>query len=500
MKFISTRNTDRETDSLIGLLAGADPEGGLLVPSSFPAFGADELARLADEDYPALAAALLTPFADTFRPDELEEAARGAYAQFEDGEPAPLIKIDGGLFVCELWHGPTFAFKDIALTLLPRLLTRAKEKTGDPLRTLVLTATSGDTGKAALEGFRDIDGVSSMVFYPADGVSTMQRLQMCCAGGRNVNAVGIRGNFDDAQRAVKALFADGAFHAKLRAEGARLYSANSINAWRLLPQIVYYFSSYAALAGGGEIEAGQGVNFCVPTGNFGNILAGYYARKMGLPINRLICASNRNDVLTDFFNTGVYDAARPFYRTSSPSMDILVSSNVERLIFELSGRDSGVTAERMTALARHGKYAVTPNERTAAAEVFSAYSADEAQTAEELYTIFNEYGYIADTHTAVAFSAARRYAEETGDTAKTVILGTASPYKFPEAVLRALKRKPDPDVFKALRQLETRTALPIPAALTALSGARARFTDIIDTGKAAEAVMRFAARQRKELE
>ena len=340
MKYVSTRDRMRTYSGAEAIVKGISDDGGLIVPSSFPVLDDAKMDALLGMDYPERAASVLAEYLDEFSYDELLGYARKAYSRFDGDDPCPLVKVDDGLYMLELWHGPTYAFKDMALTLLPYLMVASKKKLGDGSRTLILVATSGDTGKAALEGFRDVEGTEIIVFYPADGVSVMQKRQMLTQQGENVHVAGIKGNFDDAQTAVKKVFTDPEVIEKLKAHGIEMSSANSINWGRLAPQIAYYISAYCDLVTSGEIERGDKVNFVVPTGNFGNILAGYYAYRMGLPVHKLIVASNANNILTDFFNTGSYDVKRKFYKTMSPSMDILVSSNLERLLFEVTGRGS----------------------------------------------------------------------------------------------------------------------------------------------------------------
>jgi len=424
--------------------------------------------------------------------NSLKESCEKAYALFEDDDPAPLVKLDEGMYMLELWHGPTHAFKDIALTLLPYLLIGSKRVLGDNSETLILVATSGDTGKAALEGFKDVPGTRVVVLFPDDGVSSLQKLQMQTSAGENVKVFGIKGNFDDAQTAVKAIFADGSAADALKQYGVALSSANSINFGRLLPQIVYYFSAYADLVNGNQIKPGKKINFCVPTGNFGNILAGYYAYRMGLPVNKLICASNRNNVLTDFIRDGAYCANRAFYRTASPSMDILISSNLERLVFELSSRDDRKTAERMAALKKDGKYDITESELADLNHVFWGGYADEDACGNALDDTFEEYGYIADPHTAVALAVYAEYLAASGDAeTKTVILSTASPYKFVNDVLKAIGEEISSSERKNLARLEELTALPVPDALNELFSLEKLHTAVIEKHEARAAVLDY---------
>ena len=422
--------------------------------------------------------------------DKLGEYTEKAYSRF-DGDPAPVVKVDENLFVLELWHGPTHAFKDIALTLLPYLLVGSKQLLGKKESTLILVATSGDTGKAALEGFTGVDGTDIIVYYPSDGVSDLQKMQMMTQKGDNVYVSAITGNFDDAQTAVKKIFTDAQTAEKLDSLGVKLSSANSINFGRLVPQIAYYFSAYLDMLNAGEIEKGEKVNFCVPSGNFGNILAGYYAKQMGLPVGKLICASNKNNVLTDFIKTGEYSIQRKFHKTTSPSMDILISSNLERLVFELSARDDQLTAKRMEELKTNGVYSITESELAELKQTFWADYSSEDEVEDTLYDYFDEYGYIADTHTSVALSVYDKYVEETDDETKTVVLSTASPYKFVNDVLRALGEKPGRDELTSLEKLEEVTALPLPETLSELPTLEKRFTKVIDKDDALNTVLEY---------
>ncbi len=488
MDFISTRNAKTVVSGPEAIVRGIAPDGGLFVPKTFPLVSKEERAEMLSLDYPERAAKVIGKFLP-IDGDKLLSFCRKAYSRF-DGDPAPVVKIDEGLFVTELWHGPTHAFKDVALTLLPYLLTESKKILGKNEKTLVLVATSGDTGKAALEGFKDVDGTFVTVFYPSDGVSELQKLQMMTQKGGNVEAYGIKGNFDDAQTAVKKAFADGSLIADIREQGYEFSSANSINFGRLVPQIAYYFSAYLDLVNAGEIEDGDEADFCVPSGNFGNILAGYYAKRMGLPIGKLICASNVNNVLTDFIRGGKYDSNRKFYKTTSPSMDILVSSNLERLIFELSGRDASLTAGRMESLKKSGTYSITDAELKSLKEDFYADWASEEEVAATLKENFEEYGYICDTHTSVAMCVLDKYRGSADSVNPAVVLSTASPYKFVKSVLADLGEKVPDDETKALRKLESLTALPVPESLSELVNAEKLHTEVITKDEINDAVLR----------
>lgn len=476
MKYISTRNGSVETNGASAVIDGIAADGGLFVPTELPKLDYREFYGL---DYVKRADKVLRAFFDF----DVDGVAAAAYGTFDTDDPAPVVKLDDNMFVLELWHGSTHAFKDMALSVLPRLLSRAKRAENKDGKTLILVATSGDTGKAALEGFKNVEGTEVCVFYPTDGVSRVQKLAMQTQDGDNVRAVGITGNFDDAQTAVKAAFRDERLKHALAADNITMSSANSINVGRLVPQIAYYFSAYADLVDSGEIKSGDKIDFVVPTGNFGNILAGWYALKMGLPVNKLVCASNRNNVLTDFIDTGVYDVNREFFKTSSPSMDILVSSNLERLIFETSGRNAELTAARMRELKDGGRYSVTPDEIEAIRAVFAGDYADDKDAEQAIADMFDEYGYLIDTHTASAYAAAvkREFVRP------TVIVSTADPYKFAPAVLRALGEDADGEAtLDTLKRLEELTAMEIPDSLAQAFTAEVRFTDTVEPDRIAD--------------
>ena len=492
MKFISTRGTIAVENAAKAITKGLADDGGLFVPESFPCVK-NELKDLLSMDYAERAAFIIGKFLGEYDKEGLYSACKKAYSQFEDGDAAPVVKIDDNLFVLELFHGPTLAFKDIALTLLPYLLRAGANISGVKETILILVATSGDTGKAALEGFKNQEGVKICVFYPSEGVSDMQKLQMCTQEGDNVKVVGVKGNFDDCQTAVKKIFTSNEVIAKLKEESVILSSANSINFGRLVPQVVYYFSAYCDLVNAGEIKLGDEIDFTVPTGNFGNILAGYYAKKMGLPVNKFVCASNSNNVLTEFFLSGTYDANREFFKTMSPSMDILISSNLERLVFELCGRDSVITANRMADLKKTGKYALTKKELSALQNEFFAGFCDEEECLTQMAYCFDEFGYLCDPHTAVALKVSGDYVAYSGSKRKMVVLSTASPYKFSQNVLKAIGGKSVKDAFDAARSLETLSAAPIPVQISELKNKQKRFTEVIDKADAAESVLRFAA-------
>lgn len=490
MNFISTRGGEKVTGAR-AIVQGLSENGGLYVPESFPPVTAEELESMLAMSYPERAAKILGKYLDDYDAEGLLSACEAAYAKFE-GDPAPLVRLDDGVYMLELWHGPTCAFKDMALTVLPYLLRKGCDICGIKEEILVLVATSGDTGKAALEGFKDANGVKIMVFYPSDGVSKMQKLQMCTQDGKNVNVVAVRGNFDDCQTAVKEIFSSDDCARQLRERGVRLSSANSINFGRLAPQIAYYFSAYLDLVSSDQIVMGEGVDFCVPTGNFGNILAAYYAKQMGLPIRRLHCASNRNHILTDFLATGVYDVHREFYKTTSPSMDILVSSNLERLLFEISGRDAALTAKRMSDLKTTGKYEITAEELAKIGETFDGGYADEETSVEAMYDVFIDVGYTMDTHTGCAMKVAVDWFEKhKKDETKMVIVSTANPYKFPQDVLYAVTGNDVKDSFKGIKRLHAATAMAVPKSLLTLRDKEVRFSHVADRKKLFDEVLAF---------
>ena len=500
MYFISTRGGEKVTGAQ-AIVQGLAKNGGLFVPEKFPKVSIKELEAMKEMNYPERAAFILGKYlADDLGADFLKEICEKAYSTFQGDDPAPLVKIDGKLFILELFHGPTCAFKDMALTVLPYLLKKSCEVTGIKEDILILAATSGDTGKAALEGFRDVKGTKVAVFYPDEGVAKMQRLQMSIQDGDNVHVSAVRGNFDDCQRAVKRLFASEDFNEKLLKQGVRLSSANSINFGRLAPQIAYYFSAYLDLLTSDQIEMGASVDFVVPTGNFGDILAGWYAKQMGLPVRRLVCASNRNKVLADFFEKGIYDVKRNFYRTMSPSMDILISSNLERLLFEISGRNAKLTADRMEYLAENKEYSITEAEKAVLDKEFFGGFASEDDTIEAMYEVFDEYGYAMDTHTGVALAVYNQYKQQVleadelvKDETPTVVLSTANPYKFPQDVLYALSGNDVKDSFKGIKRLNLLTAMKPPKSLIDLRYRPLRFKTVVDNDldKMSEVILRF---------
>lgn len=486
MHYISTRGSDTPYTSAQAIRQGIAPDGGLLVPASFPQVSLEEITALASLDYVERAVRILSLYLTDYSSEELRRYAEEAYSEDKFGSnPAPLSqlnKYNDREYMIELWHGPTAAFKDMALQLLPHLMTAALEKTGEPCQVCILTATSGDTGKAALEGFRDVPGTSVVVFYPSKGVSEAQRLQMVTQEGGNLAVIAVDGNFDDAQNGVKRIFADEALTQQLRENGIFLSSANSINWGRLAPQIVYYFSAYADLIARARIEPGEPVNFVVPTGNFGNILAGYYARRMGLPVNKLICASNSNRVLSDFIRDGIYKSKREFLRTNSPSMDILVSSNLERLLFELCDRNSERICEWMKALNETGTYSIDRPTLRQLQEAIVGGFADDSGTLKTIRDLYDRTDHLVDTHTAVGFNVYGRYAARSGDPSKTVFVSTASPLKFASAVSDALfgngysKGRSEATM---LLQLSQESGLEIPATLVDLNKRTVHHTRVI---------------------
>lgn len=494
MKFISTRGGEKVTGAQ-AIVKGLSDNGGLFVPETFPEVIRSELDEMLYMSYPERAAKVLHKYLDDYDEGELLAACESAYSKFEGNDPAPLVKIMEGTYILELFHGPTCAFKDMALTVLPFLLRKGCDICGVKEQILVLVATSGDTGKAALEGFKDADGIKIMVFYPDDGVSSMQKLQMCTQEGENVNVVAVKGNFDDCQTAVKNIFNSAECAAQLKEKDTLLSSANSINFGRLAPQIAYYFSAYLDLVSSEQIEMGQEVDFCVPTGNFGNILAAYYAKQMGLPVRRLHCASNMNNVLTDFLAKGRYDVHREFYKTMSPSMDILVSSNLERLLFEVSGRNYKLTAERMKSLKEEGVYEITEEERAKIAETFDGGFADEDAVVETVYDLFCDTGYTMDTHTGCAMKVANDWAHKNKkDETPMVVVSTASPYKFPQDVLYAVTGNDVRDSFKGIKRLHAATAMAVPKSLAGLKDKPVRFKTTVSKDKMFDEVLKFVTK------
>ena len=485
MQYLSTRGYKEKLSSAGAIEKGIAQDGGLFVPENIPKFNIEELKGLVFSSYEDKAVAVLKKYLTDYTEEELREAAKEAYKKddlannivgFSSAEPAPLVKINSqkallkDMHILELFHGPTSAFKDMALQILPHILTKALKKTGEKSDVVILVATSGDTGKAALEGFKDVDRIKIIVFYPEEGVSDIQKLQMLTQAGNNVDVIAVKGNFDDAQNGVKEIFTSEEFSKELYAKGYKLSSANSINWGRLVPQIVYYFSAYLDLVKNKEIELGDKVNFSVPTGNFGNILALYYAKSMGLPVGKLICASNKNNILTDFLETGVYDRNRHFYKTYSPSMDILISSNLERLLYQIVNEDTDKVAELMESLKTNGKYELESKYLDLIKKDFFPSWADDEKTLKIIEEEFGDSKYPLDPHTAVAFNAAKEYRRETADFAPLVVVSTASPYKFSDTVLKALDKNKyellkETLEFAILKALFEKIQMPVPFVL-----------------------------------
>ena len=470
MEYISTRGSAPAIPCKKAIIKGIAEDNGLYVPSHFPSIGPAPFEARERNSYPRRAVKILKPFLTDYTDAELNASCRTAYAEnFESPQTAPVKLLGDGIAVLELWHGPTQAFKDMALQLMPRLLSYALKGEKEKYEVVILVATSGDTGKAALEGFADAEGVRIFVFYPYGGVSEIQRLQMVTQRGKNVGACAVMGNFDDAQTGVKQIFSDSALNRKLAGFHFHLSSANSINWGRLAPQVAYYFTGYDDMAAAGKIRIGDPILICVPTGNFGNILAAYYAIRCGLPVSRLICASNRNKVLTEFIRTGVYDRRREFFKTESPSMDILISSNLERLLFELSGRKADVVGQWMKELGARGWYKIDPRGLEELQKLFYGGFADQRDTLAAIRQAFKNQGYLMDTHTAVGYSVLQKYREETGDGTPALLASTASPFKFNQAVLEALGRDTSgKNEFTLLDELSAVSGQPVPAKLAEL--------------------------------
>ncbi|MBO5408421.1 MAG: threonine synthase [Clostridia bacterium] len=494
MQYNSTRNKKYKVTSAMAMKQGLSLEGGLFVPEVFPELTKEIYDKLMNQTYIQRAATVLSLFLEDFTVEELEGYCGKAYGncKFGVGEPTPLHYTNDKTAYLELWHGPTCAFKDMALQMLPHLLTASVKKTGDDRTVCILVATSGDTGKAALDGFSDVDGTKVVVFYPKDGVSEIQKLQMITQKGDNVFVSGVDGNFDDAQTGVKTIFTDEVYREELNEKGIILSSANSMNWGRLVPQVVYYISAYCDLVKDGKITFGESFNVCVPTGNFGNILAAYYAKKMGLPIGKLICASNCNNVLTDFINSGVYNRNRAFHLTMSPSMDILISSNLERYLYDISGKNDEYINDLMKKLSENGSYEVTDAMKEIIQKDFYAGFASEEDTLLEIKKTFSENAYLMDTHTAVASYVLKKYREETGDQKICVVASTASPYKFNESVLKALEQdKPCDDEFERLVLLKEVSGLEIPKQLWELKTAEQRFLSACEKTEMKQTVTKF---------
>lgn len=493
MFYKSTRDSSIRVESAAAIAKGISEEGGLFVPESIPSISMDELKSLAGMNYAQRAAFVFSKYLTDYTDAELRYCTESAYTTkaFDTENIAEIAHLFEGTYMLELWHGPTCAFKDMALQILPYFLTTAVKKLNMDKKVVILVATSGDTGKAALEGFKDVPGTEIMVFYPVEGVSDMQKRQMVTQEGENVTICAVKGNFDDCQSGVKKIFTDHTVLDALEKGGMTFSSANSINWGRLVPQIVYYVSSYVSLAESGEIAYGDLLNVVVPTGNFGNILAAYYAKMMGVPLGKLICASNINKVLTDFIRTGVYNRNRQFYPTTSPSMDILISSNLERLLYLLTGEDDAQIREWFTALAEKGTYEVTDAVKAKLTEQFYGGFCDDAETKATIAELYQKYGYTCDTHTAVAVKVYEDYRKETGDTTKTLIASTASPFKFSASVLDALGKKPadGTDEYDMVELLHEVSSMEIPQSLAALKTKPRRFDGSIDKSEMQQFVL-----------
>lgn len=491
MYYVSTRDKSKALTDAEAIAQGLARDGGLLTPEQLPMLPEGALKELQKMSYQERAVYVMNLFLKGFSKKELEEFAGKAYNEdkFDDARIAPVRKVEEGTHCLELWHGPTSAFKDMALQMLPHLLSASLVKTEEEKTVCILVATSGDTGKAALEGFRDVDKTKILVFYPKDGVSDIQGLQMKTQEGENVAVCAVYGNFDDAQSGVKRLFSDEGLRADLEQRGYFLSSANSINWGRVLPQLVYYISAYADLLKNGDITEGERVNVCVPTGNFGNILAAYYAKQMGLPLGKLLCASNSNNVLTDFIRTGVYDRNRTFYTTMSPSMDILISSNLERLLFALSEQDDALVRGYMERLSKEGNYEIREDLKAKLQTEFYAGFCDDGKTQQVIAAMWEKHGYLIDPHTAVAFDVLEQYRKETGDAAKTIVVSTASPFKFCDNVLGALGETELREGVAILDQLSEKTGLAAPAPLAGLKEKSVRFTDCVDKANLMDVVL-----------
>ena len=490
MEYVSTRNKDEKVTASQAVLRGLASDGGLYVPEEIPHLDM-ELSELAKLDYRETAYQVMKLFMTDYTEEELRYCINSAYDDKFDTERIAPLKKAAGAYYLELFHGRTIAFKDMALSILPYLMTTAAKKNDVSDEIVILTATSGDTGKAALAGFADVPGTRIVVFYPKDGVSAIQERQMVTQTGDNTRVIAIRGNFDEAQSGVKRIFSDKAIAEKIGEKGFRFSSANSINIGRLVPQIVYYVYAYSTLVANGDIKAGDRINVTVPTGNFGNILAAYYAKQMGLPIAKLICASNENKVLYDFFGSGTYDRNREFHLTSSPSMDILISSNLERLIYRIAGEDAVKNADLMKDLTEKGRYDITDSMREGLKDFYGGF-ADEAETALEIKRVYESDDYIIDPHTAVASAVYRGYREATKDETPTVIASTASPYKFTRSVMKALGQdradKADIDLTDDLSQL---SKVEIPGAIREIKEAPVRHNIVCDIDAMSDEVLKF---------
>lgn len=486
----STRDSKVRVTASQAILKGLSEDGGLFVPETIPSLDVS-LKELAGMTYQETAYAVMSRFLTDFTEEELKECIEKAYdSKFDLPEIAPLVKAEGAYYL-ELFHGATIAFKDMALSILPHLMTVSARKNQVKQEIVILTATSGDTGKAALAGFADVPGTKIIVFYPKDGVSPIQEKQMVTQKGDNTFVVGIRGNFDDAQSGVKAIFGDARLKEELAASGFQFSSANSINIGRLVPQIVYYVYAYAKLFADGEIEEKEPINVVVPTGNFGNILAACYAKQMGIPIKKLICASNDNKVLYDFFKTGCYNRNREFMLTTSPSMDILISSNLERLIYQIADQNDETARRLMEQLSRNGQYEITSSMEEKLGDFYGGYASEE-ETAEAIRGLYRSVGYVMDTHTAVASCVYGKYRRETGDTTKTVIASTASPFKFTKSVMEAIgEADAGADDFALADRLSVLSGVPVPKAVEEIRSAKVLHNTVVNVDEMKQTVKEF---------
>jgi len=489
LMYKSTRGSKNYLTSAEAIKRGLAEDGGLYMPTSIPKIDLDFISGMVEDTYSARAFKVLSLYLTDYDSETLRKICEKAFsAERCVGGAAPIYSLNDKIDVLELWHGPTCAFKDMALQIMPMLLSEALKMTGEKNDALILVATSGDTGKAALEGYRDVDKIRIMVYYPENGVSAMQKLQMASQEGSNVNVVAIKGNFDDAQTGVKEIFASKEIATKLLEKNTFLSSANSINWGRLVPQVAYYFSAYCDMVKEKRIALGDEISVVVPTGNFGNIFAAHLARAMGLPVKKLICASNKNSVLTDFIEEGVYDKNREFFTTISPSMDILVSSNVERLLSLVSGEEG--TAEYMSALKNEGKYTLTADQKSAVKAGFAAGFTTEEETADTIKATFDTYNYLIDTHTAVAMKCANDYIKA-GNSEQVLVVSTASPYKFASSVIEALGKKCELEAVLAPEELEAYSGKKIPLPLVKLHEKRIRFNKSIEKTEMANEVLAF---------
>ena len=494
MNYNSTRNAALQVTAAQAIAQGISEEGGLFVPQSFPKADLNDMLGL---DYIGRAEYVLSRFLTDFTPEEIKACAESAYGggKFDDNTPAPVVSLDKhgeNKHILELWHGPTCAFKDMALQILPHLLTRSLKKTADGKTAVILVATSGDTGKAALEGFKDVAGTEMIVFYPENGVSPMQKQQMQKQEGDKVKVSAIYGNFDDAQSFLKRVFTSAEVNAYANEKGVLFSSANSINIGRLFPQVAYYVSTYVSLVDNGAISEGETFDVIVPTGNFGNILAGYFAKKMGIPIGKLICASNQNKVLADFFETGVYDMNRDFYTTSSPSMDILLSSNFERFLFYVAGQNAQKVAQWEKDLLETGKMSVSEAELKTLRQEFEGGWIDDDETKAVINHVYNDFGYLLDPHTAVAYGVGmNRHRQGLDEGRHTVVMATAHPYKFPPVICEALALRQSDDPFDMLADISSVTGIALPKPLADLKDKPVRFSDSIDKEDMKKAVLAF---------